>query len=240
MSISTCFSIAIYFSANNLNIYQVTALFHTILHAHFWILWFKILASCNNLHHFRIIRRKSPVCNLLWIPCDIESDKNQPFGSVSALIGLRGSNAEKIPSALIYGNIGINLTAIINNMVNTDSHYYSNLMAICCVVGYWLMLTCSVGEHFKADLFHYVGVIMTFFGGFGAVVIQQNYSSFVLLLVLGLFMNYVVFQTLKSTIFKRVNIHYQSMLLLLFESYLLFLSTIACARYFYDLTDDRL
>ena len=141
-----------------LSLYQVSSLVTAICFAHFLILFFQILLSCNQLHHIRIRRRRSSISSRLFVPYDIEIDKNQPVTSISAIIGLRGSNAEKIASALCYVSIGDIFVAVLVNIIESDKHLLSNSLMLTAMFGVWLVLTWPLEYALKSDKWHYIGV----------------------------------------------------------------------------------
>ena len=236
----TC-SILIYsIKKYNLTVYNAASLLNAVIQIHFWLSFFKILASCHKLYHIRIRRRMSPfgIGNLLSVPSGIESDIYERLDSVSALIGLRGSNVEKLVSMLIYLQLGSQLIVLIRNLINTDTYFYTNILGIISIIGYWIILTYSVERNWKADRLHYLGVVLAFGGSFIGFMISHNYSTLSLLIVITAGMNVILYGVVATLKFKKEQIYFRSMVMLLSESNVIILSAIVGSLYTYDLTDE--
>lgn len=201
-----------------LNQYQFAGLAMGILFIHLFMLFCIILFSMKNLHHIRIKRRKSPLGNALFVPYAIEENENAPLVSISAMMAIRGSNAEKLLSCMGHMYIAIGLVFLGLNIINGDSQdFYTNIMMIGGLMGLWLILTWQLEYTLISDIFHHFGAAISTFGTSIAFMYKQEFSLLsVGLFCIGLFCGIVYFVVLSMS-FKKENIHFQSQLLLLSE-----------------------
>ena len=201
-----------------LNQYQFAGLSMAILAILIFTSFCIILCSMKRLHHIRIKRRKSPLGNALFIPYAIEEHEDMPLASISAMLALRGSNAEKIISSMGHMCIAIGLIFLGLNIINGDSKdFYTNIMMIVGEIGIWLILTWQLEYTLFSDYLHHFGVtISTFVTGF-AFIIKQEFSVLSVSLFCFAFLSGVVYFVVCSISFKKENIHFQSQILLLLE-----------------------
>ena len=236
-SMALCIGTLIYYAKEySLTIYNVSAIINGILMAHFFVLFFKIILSCHSLHHVRVKRRRSSLGNQLFIPYDVETDYEEPLSSVSAMIGLRGSNAEKLVSSLVYLVIGNSLMAVTMNIVESDQNYYTNMMIVLGLFALWLILTWPLEFTLKSDWPHYFGVIVGLPCTFASLLIQQQWSAVSILLTLMAIVNGMAYSVIFLCKFERQHVHWQSWALLTLESVVLCCSSTAGSVYIYNLT----
>ena len=119
----------------------------------------------------------------------------------------------------------------------TDSHDYTNTLAIFTVVGFWLILTYGVEHNLKADIFHYSGVCLGMIGSFGGLLISQNYSILSLSITGIAIANFILYAVVSTLKLKKEHIHYQSLIMLVSESVVIILAAIAGCIYVWNLTD---
>ena len=221
-----------------LTIYNVSALLNAAIQTCFWVSFLIIILSCRELYHIRILRRKSSFAKFLFLPYQCKEDLHQPMGSVSALIGLRGSNVERFVSMLIYLQLGAQFIVLFRNITNTDKYLCTNILGTIGTTGYWFILTYSIEHDMRADIVHYLGVIAAFGGSFGAFTIQQNYSLLSLEIAATALLNCSLCAIIASIKCKKENVYYQSISMLLLESNVIILSAIVGSLYTWNLTDD--
>merc|ERR1711991_976559 len=74
---------------------QCISMIMFILAIHFFISFSMVIYGFNSLHLMRVKRRRSSTSSALFIPYGIDQDVTKPMDSISAVIGLRGSNSEQ-------------------------------------------------------------------------------------------------------------------------------------------------
>ena len=243
LALSVIVSVAILiYSAKKygLTIYNVSGIMNGILFAHFFILLFSILISCQDLHHVRVKRRRSLLGGQLFVPYAVETDKSTPLYSVSSIVGLRGSNTEKLISSLMYLVVGNSVCSITMNIIesNNDESFLTNIMALIGAYGLWLLLTWQVEHTFESDVKHGISFFIGFICTFIALLIQQHYSLFSVLLVIISIISLFLYGLLSLTKCKREMIHTQSISMLLLESVALVCWCLASVMYVYCLHDE--
>ena len=157
------------------------------------------------------------------------------MNSIFALIGLRGSNAEKAASELLYLMIGNSFLAVSLNMIQTDVNYYLDIMIMLSIFGVWLILSWQLEYHIQSDIAHYLGVLMVFVVGMTAFLIQQNFSNFSVGLIIFTIISGVGWQVLGAIKFEKGRVHLQSLLRILLESFAMFNAALALALYIFHL-----
>ena len=228
-SVTICIVTIIYFGKIcGLMMNECVAIIMCILALHFLILFLIVISGFDALHLIRVKRRRSSHSSTLFIPYGIDQDETRPMDSVSAVIGLRGSNSEQIANSLIlsYGAMAFvtSLTDMMNNphhAMGKDSniHNSSTCLMVACLGGWLLCNFCLEHESFIHDAIHLVGAglfIICSLIGYG---LQQDYSSCSTFLIstsimfgsLWVSLKFIRFQDLK-------HVHYQSVFMIGFET----------------------
>ena len=232
--ISCVFGAIHYCKYYELSVYNLAGIMNGIFFGHLFVLLFHIFAASENLHFVRVKRRKSSMSNHLFLPYDTENDPSKPLDSISGMIGLRGSNAEKIVSSLSYLIIGNSWLAVGMNIMETDN-YYLNILFILGNFGLWLVMTWQLEYTFRSDFLHFLGVAMVLVFSFVCLLFQQDFSTFSQSLTFFAAVNGVAFAMVKKLKVEERNIHIQSLALLSLESIVLFNSAVAASYYLYNL-----
>lgn len=237
ISIASWLAMLIYHcKQHQLSIYQFASYASAILVSHNFILFFHLLASSKQLHYVRIRRRRFDIGNVLFVPYGIEEDKSRPLTSVSAMIGLRGSNVEKSFSSLSHLIIGITLVAVTENLIQSDKYFFSNVVMLMTGYGLWLLLTWQIEYTVKSDLLHYLGAGMAFTGSFASLLIQQKCSEISLFITFWGLIPGIAFGAIRFTdLFQKLSVHYQSLLLISLEICLIISISIGNCVYLYNL-----
>ena len=236
--ISSIFTAIYLAKKHHLNVYNLSAILNGFFFLHFFAFFYGILATTQHLHFVRIKRRRSSIGQQVFVPYGVESDGAEPLTSVSALIGLRGSNIEKLVSSMIYLVIGNSLFAVSMNIIETDINFYTNIGVIISIFGLWLILTWGLEYSWRSDSLHYFGVCIALPFSLGGYMIQQNFSIFSLLLIFLTIVSLIAFGIVYLIKLEERYIHYQSLTLLLLESVALAATSLAGTLYIYNLRNE--
>lgn len=154
LKLKICFTLSILLSTSVMfhyalhktyNFYQIAALVQLVLVVNFFCFFWIMFISSKKLYAIRIRRGKVADTRLLFVSEKLERNNEKAIESVSAMIGLQGSNLDKMACATIYPATAINVTAVIFHIVHQykDKGNY-NLADIAILIGafgLWSLIT---------------------------------------------------------------------------------------------------
>ena len=176
--------------------YETSAFIQTLFLFSWWMLLIYVAISTKKLHAVTIHRERSQSITTLFVPNGVDMHEAIPFLSISDMIGLRGSNIEKISSAILYTVSGLGISCFMSKLfeqIVSQSAFHSESIieplsnepllfepqwidnissleiAICAPIGCWLLLTWGV--HTDSNIKYY-----THFIGAGIYVLSSVWS----------------------------------------------------------------
>ena len=210
----------------HLQMNECVALIMFILVIHFFALFGIVISGFDSLHMMTVKRCQSRVSSTLFIPYGVHKDITKPMDSISAVIGLRGSNSEQI-SQCIFGSYAalafvVILTNMLNNPYSADGHNSSDICAMLGIMGGFLLCNFEL-EHKSAlhhhDLVHIIGAALFMFGSLIAYGFQQEFDFFSSFLIITAIIFLSMYGLLKFMDFEDSKcVHYQSMFMIGFEA----------------------
>ena len=220
LSVVICIATIIYFGKiYGLMINQCVSMIMLILGIHFFISFSMVIYGFNSLHLMRVKRRRSSTSSALFIPYGLDHDVFKPMDSISAVIGLRGSNSEQIAGSILHPYGAMAFVVFLTN-IDSNPDISSDICGIFAYLGGWLLCNFSL-EHksIAHDVIHFIGAGLYAFGSLIGYGLQQHFSMFSNYLILTTIISLLFYGLVKFMKFEDSKcVHYQSMLMIGFES----------------------
>eukprot|EP01084_Bolivina_argentea_P140954 247720_1 len=153
----------------------------------FWnTIFFSIILTSNQLHMIYIKRKQVNYSRFLFVPYDYVEDPHRVLLSVSAVNAIVGSNAERSALLTMYGTFCVGYCAVSTKWSEQKTTDFTSLdiqltlMLISCI-GLLMVATWQVEPHIFSYCMHYISAIMTVISSPAAFMLQQQFSSFSIL-----------------------------------------------------------
>eukprot|EP01083_Nonionella_stella_P186712 684357_1 len=164
-------SISYYGLTNDWNIYQIAALLSALMCGIFWVAFLQVLLTTNDLCQVTVKHRQSSMISSLYVVASVTRNESQPADSISSLVGIRGSNIEKVNTVVCNTNVGL-VSACLLTYISTnyqrnklDYNVYDDLDAVLgliAMVGYYTASTWQLNYVSRFSTFmHYIGAALT-------------------------------------------------------------------------------
>eukprot|EP01083_Nonionella_stella_P243130 847491_1 len=212
----------------DLNVYQMHALLMSIFVIHCTYFLLKTVLTSDSLHFVRVRRKPLANSSSLYLPYGIESNDGVSLMSISNMIGLAGSNAERTASATVYPVSAIAINATLLN-INSCGFNIINTALLTSMCGLWMLVMWPWDgrEHTlsgiwnngtKGEALHLLGVAMFCGGTFVAFNVQsQSWLLLLFFIVTVHVFTCVWVLTMANWIFKGKHIHDRSVILIVSE-----------------------
>eukprot|EP01083_Nonionella_stella_P178463 630468_1 len=177
----------------DLNVYQMHALLMSIFIIHFKYSMLKTVLTSDSLHFVRVRRKPLANSSSLYLPYGIESNDGVTLMTISNMIGLAGSNAERTASATVYPVSAIAMNATLLN-INSCGFNVVNTVLLTSMCGLWMLvmwpwdgrehtLSGTWNNGTKGEALHLLGVAMFCGGTIVAFMQSQSWMLFLFFIV---------------------------------------------------------
>ena len=162
------------------------------------------------------------------------------MGSISGLIGIRGSNIEKISSSIFYTASGINTICYTLRLFQQYDHETNNFdddicwfYGIMSSFGLWILTTWQVHENTISKIIHYIGAVIFIYFSNYQFIHQQNWSYLSIYLFVCNIIIFIIWRGLKIYHLKYMScissVYWKSIILIIMESCVMLSSSICAA-----------
>ena len=229
-----------YCATNGFNGFQCAAFLFGYLGIVFYSLLLFIILRADDLHHVRVRRRRHSSTYSLFVPMEVDNDTEREIHSISDVIGLCGSNMEKIANSVLFTLSGMAAGCIISRIME-EPFNVEYIFAFGCPVGMWLINAWSVNSDCICEkMMHLLGAGLYVSGSIICFGYQQDWNSVQQLLALGamsfasLFVSFWV--TLQVFGLKQyMSTYYQSVVLICLEIALMVCCNTCNCLYLYNM-----
>lgn len=232
----------IYYSLiNGYDLYQAAGLTLALLIFTFFLLFCHVIVTAENIYFMKFQRRRNPNIVSIFHNGSINKDMTKPMGSISGLIGIRGTNIEKTASSIFYTASGICTICYTIKLFEeyNDNFCWTNFYGIASSFGLWILTTWQVHDNKISKIIHYIGAIIFIYTSNYQFIHQQNWSHVSIYLFILNIILFLVWRGLKIHHLKYMScvssVYWKSIILISMESWVMLSSAICASLNLYNL-----